>query len=257
MLRDWVRLAGALDGGGYSVATGVDLSRLRGRSRGRVESVLKKMDGNMILDQEHGLQVYDEPRVLHFALQVRRTVTQSSQLIRDSVARAGQSPELTNSQSVACDLLCLVHRERSDRSRIITLVAAMDVLAASSERTRTARALLEQFIYEVELAEAESTDQGEWEDLAALREALHRQKATSSSIAVRQLARQARPSDPEMAAGIARATFDCRRKLARDEGTDYDLRALHCEALTLVQDMLRASVAESLRSSWMSPRAVP
>lgn len=236
--RDWLRLADALEAFGFDLGKDTPVSMVGTAVRPDLEARLAT-EGGFLVDDVHGLITYEErgDRPLRFAMRARAIVSQSSDSLREAVARASASPDLTSELSIACDLVSLMARESSDRGRLLTLVAAMEVLAEQPERTGSVLALVDGFINEAKKAHDESLVQHEKEELNSLLSSLSYLRNISISASVRELAARVRPGDPNVGALVTRS-YKCRSELVHDGTSKQDPSALWPDLLQLLQEAI-------------------
>jgi hypothetical protein len=238
-LRNWLRLASAVERGGLDTGRDRILSRLG-------EAGLAQLPPDTVIAPDvHGLVVYEHQpneRQLRFAMRAHGRVDRKSDSLLNTLTRVSSAGTLSDQQALVTDLVSLAQRETSGRSRLLALVTAMEVLAERPPRTGATRKLVERFIEEASAARAVAGE-NEQATLDSLVGGLEDLRGTSISASIRQLAGDARPSDAANAAWLAKHSYKCRSDLVHTGRSDTDPSALTDEAERLVLDMLRASLS--------------
>ncbi|MGC1184886.1 MAG: hypothetical protein WBA31_07015 [Candidatus Dormiibacterota bacterium] len=241
-LQDWVRLSSALDRTGVDVGKDVPQSRITEAGR----AALGVPTDVVIVPDVHGLVDYEYPvegKGVRFAMRAQPTVSRPAEALHESLVRVASVGVLTQRQALVCDLVNLVEHERSDRARLFALVTAMEVLADRSKRTGPALSLVEGFAKDVRRARKASTSDLGKGDLGSLLSGLSELRFNSISASIQEVARAAQPQEPEAAAELARASYNCRSDLIHDGQSDSDVNDLADKARPLVLDMLRISIS--------------
>jgi len=130
---------------GLELRAGIDVGndRVSGGLSRYAKDKIKSETGVQVLDDVHGLQVYEETGDVKFA-GVSTTVTVSMRTDRFTQAFSGSlgRRQLSPKQSLALELVNLAHYESTPRSRALVLISAVEVLAVPQERSREARSFL-------------------------------------------------------------------------------------------------------------------
>lgn len=224
-LKNAVRLAG------MDIRKAIDVGKDVVRSSFSQEFVdLVAQHGFLPLTNVHGLQVYEEigtPRVL--SMQGYGTVTAPFESFIGALeSRAPEAANMSDKRALACDLFAQSRFELSQRSQLLTLCTALEVLAERRDRAGRAAELVEEFRRAIIKARTESTDADEWAQLTSLLSGVTDLRKESISAAVRHLSAsvpsgEAGGLDP---AELARKGYSARSELIHSGATAQDLSAL-------------------------------
>lgn len=242
-LKNVIRLAAVEVGKGLDVGQ----DTVRGRA-GQVVIEDYAGRGLQLLPDVHGLQVYEEvakPVVLLMRGE-GTVVTPLDRFTGALRAQAEQAAGVTESRALACDLFVQSRFESSLKSRVLTLVTALEVLSERRERSGVAARLVEEFREAIKRAAGEA-DGEERRQLDSLLGAANDLRLESIGTAIRELAEPVPASElvgDRDGSGLARASYVARSQLTHDGVTSHDLVALFGPLQSLVRRLCIASDTE-------------
>ena len=245
VFRSCLRFVSALDGYGFDLGRDNPISAFGADYRSQVDARLSEL-GRYLVDDVHGLVVYEERtgQPARFGLHAEANVVRNSDKLKESVSTAIARRRLTAREEISCDLLSLVESEGSDRSRLLTLVSALEVLADRPERTGVVRSLVDHFITQTNDALRKATTGADKAQLDSLITGLEDLRLISIGASVRNLATSTRPGDAN-AKRVANRSYACRSQLIHTGISNEEPSTLLAELLQLVRDAIAASVDRS------------
>jgi len=240
MFRTWLQIASALGVFGFDFGRDEPRSWLSSEARQQYEH-----DGMYVVDDVHGLLVFEERgnRPLRVALRASPVVQQSSERLQRGLEAVAGMPDSDGTVAFAAGLISLSDHIASATARFLTLVSAMKVLADRRAREGAAAALLGSFMEQCSKARASAAG-AERNALDSLRGGLEDLRSQSISTAIRMLAAEARPADPDVVA-LANRIYACRSDLLHTGRADEDPRKLGPDTRALAIDMLKVRLGAS------------
>jgi hypothetical protein len=203
-----------------------------------IKNVLAQQHAAQLRDDVHGLDVYaEQPPVTRFAIEAYAS---SSYVIDNYEQRLralyGANHALTPKQQLALDLYNLAHFEGTPKTRFLTLVTVVEILASRKAHSDTAKALLAQLSATVRASSLSAQER------TALLNGLANLKQESIGEACRTFVlRHAASADAKFFSNCYKA----RSELVHD-GTTTRQEAVNPSALdTLVSRLFVASIGEA------------
>jgi hypothetical protein len=252
-LQDWLRLVGAFHDEAFDVGRKNEpQSSLGEEFRDRLTDVLAEGDQFLVPDV-HGIVCFEETanHPIRFSIRVSEGgffASRSIGALVDDLRYFAETEALAAEQSLACEIIALALRQRSVRLQMVSVVTAMELLTDDRGPGGQVSALVESFKSQVQQELERSAEASDELGLQSLLRSLSKLSEVSISESLRQLARRARPDNPEEAASLVDRIYSCRSDLVHgndaypggySEALAEELWPL---ALALAKDMLRVSV---------------
>jgi hypothetical protein len=239
-MSSWLRVTSALSVLGFDLGDQRQLSWLAQEVVERFEADPGNAGCFLTLDV-HGLITFEERgRPLRPAVRISQAassimvVQSSDQVFADLTFVASAVTSVSDSVSMACDLISTAEHLASDDARFLTHFYAMECLAEPPERIDEGREWVEQALLDLR------NERG-WLDPAdreSLMGAVSRLKRRSTKWALIDLARQTRPNDPNIDQVVTRA-YGRRNERVHPGTAKQPLGDLVAIVLPLLQDELR------------------
>lgn len=230
-LKDAVQLA-SLDIG-IGIDTGLDVVT-GGPAQVTIEAAASQ--GIQLLPAVHGLQVFEETERLPVSIGLNAQGTVLSPLdsfINSLVIRTHAFKPLDDKRLLACRLYALSRFESSQRSRLLTLVTALDLLSQALPRTGISLKIINEVVKIAKTRRREGAKAGasesELSDVDALLSALGGLQNQSISASIKRLADEASPDIlvyGKSANQIVDEAYRARNELIHGGRTKIDLTSL-------------------------------